>query len=307
MTAMIKLLVAIPTYKRPIALREAILSVLNCDTDAKYSILIAENDPVFLSGVRVTEQISEKYNNMTIQSIVVNERGISEVRNAIISFFLENTDYTHIFFLDDDQEIDTDCLSNLIDDLDNYNVDCVGCTVIPKFIGRSKNWIRENKTFSSPKTHGIIPVLTATNGFICSREAITQLSPPYFPSELNLSLGHDVVFFNKLKETGTRFARSNSALAFEKYDSDRTNFAWVLKRNYSGASAWAYIQTRTKSSPQIIIHGILNIIIGILTSILIFHNKKKCFEGFCRASRGAGQIMGAVNVVHSEYKNTLGS
>ena len=108
-----KLLVGIPTHKRPELLRDCLESIAAQQGDLpEIELFVADNDPKGRAGVAVVEDLKASY-RFPISATTVEVPGISAVRNAILDEARRrNVDF--IAMIDDDETASPEWLDQLL-------------------------------------------------------------------------------------------------------------------------------------------------------------------------------------------------
>ncbi len=96
------ILVCIPTFRRPKGLARLLAALEKLDTDARVSVLVADNDAERHEGFDLCQRLRLKY-LWPLEAIIVPDRGIAQVRNAMLAHALDRTNAQFIAMLDDDE------------------------------------------------------------------------------------------------------------------------------------------------------------------------------------------------------------
>ena len=122
------IVIAIPTYKRPIMLRKLILSIADLNIDKalihSVSILVVDND--------IEKTAEETINKLIIETDGIHKlyyfnyavKGLSNVRNELLRKSFELTS-DFIVFIDDDEFVTREWLNELVKTMINNNADVV--------------------------------------------------------------------------------------------------------------------------------------------------------------------------------------
>ena len=231
---MIKLLVGIPSYRRPVELRKC-LETVSAQTDLAeidVRVLVADNDPEQREGLCVAEELAESF-PFQLKAQLVEAPGISAVRNVI----LDHANYwgaDFIAMIDDDESADPGWLRTLVYVQRQFNADVVGGPSIPFFQGPVSSEIIHSKAFSynAQEGDGPVPIVHATNNVLLSRNALLRLGAPEFDDAFGLTGGGDKEFFTRLKNQGASFAWASKAITYELVPASRMTTRWILRRNY---------------------------------------------------------------------------
>ena len=99
---MAKVAVAIATFRRPRGLVRLLSAVEKLETSAVVSVLVADNDAERHEGFDLCQRLRDEY-RWPLEAIVVPERGIAQVRNALSEHILEKSGAQFVAMLDDDE------------------------------------------------------------------------------------------------------------------------------------------------------------------------------------------------------------
>jgi glycosyltransferase involved in cell wall biosynthesis len=101
---MVDVIVIVPTFRRPRGLTRLLRALGELQTSAALSILVADNDAELRQGEQVCEDLRKRNYRWPLRSIIVAERGLSPVRNALFCEILKDrSNATFIAMLDDDE------------------------------------------------------------------------------------------------------------------------------------------------------------------------------------------------------------
>jgi glycosyltransferase involved in cell wall biosynthesis len=114
---MIELSIIVPVYNVESYLERCIVSLLNQDIElSQYEILLV-NDGSTDESLAVAQQLEKESDNVRI--ISQKNQGLSGARNTGI----KNASGKYVWFVDADDYIEHNCLKQLLDEADNFNVD----------------------------------------------------------------------------------------------------------------------------------------------------------------------------------------
>src|SRR5262245_17312749 len=97
-----KVIVCIPTFRRARSLARLLAALEEIEPGAAVRVLVADNDAENQDGFRLTQTLKGGY-RWPLDAIIVPERGISQVRNALVIHALDKSDADFIAMLDDDE------------------------------------------------------------------------------------------------------------------------------------------------------------------------------------------------------------
>lgn len=231
---MTRLLVGIPSYRRPVPLGKCLESIAGQTglDDVDVMIVVADNDPTAREGLAVAIQLAADY-PFDLKPELVERPGISAVRNAILDHAdAWNADF--IAMIDDDETAEPDWLRTLLDVQRRFAADLVGGPSIPTFERPVPPEILHSKAFWYNAKLGdeIVPLFHPTSNVLLSRRALVGFGNQRFDDAFGLTGGGDKEFFTRLKKRGAIFAWASKAIAYEHVPEARLNTRWILRRNY---------------------------------------------------------------------------
>ena len=220
--------VCIPTYRRRPKLL-VLLEALYVQTFSQpYLIVVGNNDSVSIGAVSQAVDLHE---------IFVEERGVSAVRNRLISYVLELEDEVKwIAFLDDDQKPAVDWLARLIEAGERNCADIVGGPV---------THLPERKTFWAagatcttylPRIDGPVKMLNEAGNLLLAASFLRSVNRPPFDLSFGYSGGEDYEFFLYARAIGARMYWTSSAMVDEIIPFNRLTLKGLFWRSYTGAA-----------------------------------------------------------------------
>ena len=301
-----KIVIAIPTYKRPEMLKKLLLSIMDCKIDqsiiGEISIVVVDNDIDKTAELTVS---NIKINNQHVKSLVYHNfttKGLSNVRNEMLRKALEmNPDF--IVFVDDDEFVTTQWLNELVKTIINNDADIVRGPVFAKMGINTPDHItywfsRENHPDNSR-------LYNLSSGNLIIKKSSFLKFNVWFDNRFNNTGSEDSYFGIQLLKKEARIFWSAKAIAYETIPEKRATLNWLLKRNYRVASTFTYILKIEKEYFKLIkktIVSLVYIFIGFLAVTLMIFPVKKRYWGILKLSEGFGGIAGLGNKIYSEYK-----
>jgi hypothetical protein len=255
--------VVIPTYKRAEGLRVAIESLFGQSIMAQgIRVLVVDNNalPVEKTAVAV---LSAKFNH-PIEYIHEPNAGVSNARNAAMK---TATSSRFIAFLDDDMIVSPDWLSSLLATSKALkaglvfgptyavmpNVDDPGNMYMEPFFERRLTM----------ENDGYIEETLGTGGCLIDLEHCQLPTPPFNPAYNQIG-GEDDIFFDHLKQTGTRVVWSAKATSYEMVPVSRVTPGYIWKRNFGYGQGPARIHASRGAS------GVPKILYFMMTGTIQF-------------------------------------
>src|SRR5262249_22297102 len=134
--------VAIPTFRRPQGLQRLLDALAQLDTSASVSVLVADNDAEHHQGFDVCEALRGKGYRWPFRSVIVAERGIAAVRNALVENALADPKAEFVAMLDDDEWPEPHWLTALLAEQAKTRADAVQGSILFAFEGKPETWTR---------------------------------------------------------------------------------------------------------------------------------------------------------------------
>jgi len=244
-------LVAVPTFRRS-GLLQRLLEALAClKTNAQVEILVADNDVDRQEGRHAVEALRMSGYRFPIHVIVVAERGLSSVRNAIVEFAQNKLEINYLAMLDDDEWPSTEWLDALLRVQRETDADVVGGWVAPVFEAGAPQWVTTSPLFQNESyATGPVPIIWGTNNVLMKREGLLKLELPLFNPDFGLAGGEDVEAFMRLKAAGYRFAWSREAVVYDSIPLSRSTWRWALRRSFRIGNSNMFAQLRWRFAPK---------------------------------------------------------
>ena len=226
------LVICIPTFRRPVLLRELLDSLLPELKQHPAMVIVADNDcgqdaPAVVESFRALWP--------SIRCIPVAARGVAQVRNALIAqAHLDTPNWQWMLMLDDDGLATPGWLGNLLATGDQYQAHLVGGPV-QGVLPPGSSWLARNSTFAARGRWptGLVPTLNTTQNLGISRRLLDLLPEPLFRNEYGASGGEDYDLFRRVAQAGGRIAWCDEATIMEPAPADRLTVPALLYRYHS--------------------------------------------------------------------------
>lgn len=308
---MSKIMIGIATCKRPEMLKKALLSLEGQTIEADITVLVADNDADGRAGFLAANQLAKVGYRFSVAAFVVEKRGISEVRNALVEAAFVQGDADVLVFMDDDQWAEPGWLQALISMQASTGADVVGSAVMPEFEGPIPAWARDCQVFCRRSdSHGRVGVVYGTGGTLLSRNLMKLVSKPFYDTAFSLSGGEDAEFFKRLMAVGGRFARAADAIIYEVYPAARINLRWVLRRSFRTGLTDTRINLLHQGRARVLSREAFLIPAAFLVTpfklLLAIGRAGRQVDALCKAARACGKIAGLAGSRYKEYAVTHG-
>lgn len=223
-----RVLLGIPTFRRPAELRALLESIAAQRLgDVDLSVFVADNDPREAAGRALVTELS-RY-RWPIVAGLVSEPGISAARNRILDEArARGADL--VAMIDDDETAAPDWLAALIAARARHGADVIAGPVAYQTqdppAGLATSGAFAIKRFAD----GAVPMVTGAGNLLLDCRMLARLGWPRFSAAFGRSGGEDKEFFTRLRLAGARFAWAPAALAFERVPAARLTVAAIMRR-----------------------------------------------------------------------------
>jgi len=292
----------VPTFKRPILLKQCLLSLgkLNHPENLSTIIIVVDND-----SDQTSEEVCKTTSPNLTQALhyyVEPDRGLCSVRNCLLQKAMQHK-ADLIAFIDDDEMPHNDWLINIYNGLISYSVDIATGPVVP-----TKEIIPPTEYEKGQKYNtGDTPRYISTNNVIFKKRLVSELGlifDPYF----NFIGGEDFDYFARANKLGCSAIWINEAIIFEKILPERETFKYKLFRHYTGGINNVLRYKKTYTSLAAWLHftpKILGKLIGSVISLIkaaFSKHHKNLEKSYVKLASAVGYIAGLLNIIRERYR-----
>lgn len=227
-----KLLVGIPTHRRPELLRECLESIARQQgVLPDIEVFVADNDANGREGVTTAEQMAADY-RFPLSVVTVETPGISAVRNAILDEAKKRS-VDFIAMIDDDETASPIWLSRLLEMQRSTNADVIGGPVEFRFAKPPDKAVLHSRAFRTRnRPGGKTSPFWGSGNFLVAAGSLARTGWPMFDEEFGLSGGEDREWFMRIAHFGLCYAWAPDASTIETVPPDRATEQWMLKRSF---------------------------------------------------------------------------
>ena len=299
------ILVAIPSFRRPRGLERLLVALEKLDTDARVSILVADNDGEKHEGHDLCQRLKRNY-LWPLTSIIVPERGIAQVRNAMLTYAVDQTKAEFIAMLDDDEWPEPQWLKELLRVQKETGAEALQGSVLFESPTPAKDWSGNFDGLSDIRhATGPVDMLEGAGNILIARTAVENMARPFFDLSFALTGGEDRDFFMRLKRQGTRFAWADEAIATTLVPATRTNLFWALKRAYSIGNNDMRVLLKHNPSIGMLLGEGIKITAALLLSpfllVILGLMPNRRIEPLRKLFRNAGKLMALFGIRYNQY------
>jgi succinoglycan biosynthesis protein ExoM len=223
-----RIIVAIPTYKRPLSLKRLLDAIARLETKCDVTVLVADNDREQQEGLALCRRVAPAY-RWPLSAVVAEERGIAQVRNVLVEQALRDEKCAFIAMIDDDEWPEPGWLDEFIKVQRQTGADLLQGSIL--FEQKDSGYPAPVPDIRNPT--GPIPMLQGAGNILIKRSVLEETARPWFDPAFALTGGEDFEFFTRLSKAGRRFAWADNARAHGDVPAIRHDLRWVLARAYS--------------------------------------------------------------------------
>lgn len=261
--------VLIPTFRRPEGLRRLLDSLTEQTSRHPVRIHVADNDGDGREGIAVVAGLKATGYPLDIDAFVVPERGLCNVRNALVARALDAPDATHVAMIDDDEWPDAGWLDALVEGQQATGADIVAGPVVSVFEGAKPAWATHCRLFlPEQRPDGPCDIVWGVNNVLIVRSCLQTTPAPWFDMAFNEIGGEDADAFVRWQSEGRTFAWVQAAQVFEAIPPSRARIAWVLRRGWRIGTSDVVIRFRREPGWQGKIKTTGKALAGFLTSAM---------------------------------------
>lgn len=309
---MTEIAICIATCRRPQGIRRTLESLAALDTSRAVTVIVADNDAEGQQGLGVVEALKAEGYRWPLQGLLVAERGIPQVRNALARAALALPGVAFVAMLDDDEAAEPQWLDAMLRCQAATGADVVGGAVLRALEGEVAPWAARHPLLQ-PKSRGAsgpIDLVDSTANVVIAAEALRAMSDTPFDEQMALTGGSDKQLFTRMQRAGRRFAWAEDARVTELIPASRVTSKWLLMRGYR-IGMTDTITALTHSTPMRVAraeaHRILGgFVVGGLGAALTLDRGKRIVR-LGKAYRAAGKIAALTGHHYEEYRKVHGA
>jgi succinoglycan biosynthesis protein ExoM len=304
---MSRVLIAIPTFRRPALLHRLLRGIAEISTPhgCSVEVLVMDNDST-PSARDLVVGIAEHF-PFPLSYAHVSEPGLSAVRN----FGLERgRRFDFLAMIDDDEIPQRQWLVELF----NVQAATLGDAVIgfvPTVLpDDAPRWLRRARFFDHPSYPDRTLIRDGYTGNCLLRMSSIERLNLAFDRALNFAGGEDLLFFRQLADRGGRLAYAAHAIAEESIGADRASAAYVIRLNFRRGNTLSLCDRRLGKGPTTIaVRGFKAgglIARGCITLLpyTLLRGRIGSLTAMCDVARGLGALGGLFGHVYQGYERS---
>lgn len=297
---MSEIVVAIPTFKRPVALAYLLAALEKLDTTEKLIVVVADNDAEGHAGYDLCRSLASHY-RWPLDPVIAEVRGIAQVRNVLVERVLAYPEARFVAMIDDDEWPSAQWLSQLLRVQAETGADVVEGSILFEG-GRGEGF---DGVSDMRRPTGPVAMLEGAGNILITRDCLERLGGPWFDPAFALSGGEDREFFARVKAAGGRFAWADEGLAYTKVPERRQSLAWLLRRSYGIGNSEMHVFLKYRPG----IGGCLKeyakvagaLLAMPLAGLALLLSPQRAADAWRRFFRNAGKLTALLGVRYQPY------
>jgi GT2 family glycosyltransferase len=293
-----RVIIAIPTYKRPKSLARLLDAIARLKTGADISVLVADNDAEAHQGFDLCARMAVSY-RWPLQAVVESERGIAQARNRLVAEALKS-DAQFIAMIDDDEWPEENWITEFL-----HAQHITGADLLQGSILFVPNEDGLRPTTDIRHATGPIDLPQGAGNLLICRRVLEQTASPWFDPAFALTGGEDQDFFMRLKRAGRRFGWADGARAWGDVAAVRHDLGWVLRRAYSNGNSDMRVLLKHRAGFVMVAGESLKILGALLLSpplaLILALSPNHRRAPLVKFSRAAGKLTAMMGARYNEY------
>jgi succinoglycan biosynthesis protein ExoM len=254
-----RVVLCIPTFKRPKMLARLLDAVAQLQTAADLSVIVADNDAENHAGLDLCNQM--RGYRWPLRAVIAQKRGIAQVRNVLIEEALK-TSCDFVAMIDDDEWPEPGWLDAFLAGAHQTRADVLQGSILFGKAGAADG----HGDIRRPT--GPIAMLQGAGNLLIRRAVLEEIEAPWFDPAFALSGGEDREFFVRLSHGGRRFAWVDEARAHGDIPETRTGLFWLLAHAYSVGNSDMLVLLKYRPGPLRLALELIKILAALLLSPL---------------------------------------
>lgn len=302
LSAHIRVVVGIPTFRRPQTLRALLQTLLPELLGREVLVVVADNDCGTDAPTVVAAFVGQ---GLAAVCVPVPVRGLAAVRNTLVKEAVERApEWEWLAMLDDDGLATKGWLSNLLGAGERFDAHLVGGPVEGQ-LPASAGLLARNSIFASRRRWATGPVTTlnTTQNLAIARKTLSLLGTSIFRSEYSLSGGEDYDLFRRVAQAGGRLVWCDEAVVQEPAPPERLGPRALLYRYASTGAYMALIDRSYDGAAKtwaIALKGVLGALLDCGRSLLRGDANRRA-RAVLSLAHQCGRLAGLVGLRSNRY------
>jgi glycosyltransferase involved in cell wall biosynthesis len=306
-TMQLRIVIGIPTFRRPDLLRILLDSLLPEIQGRDVYVVVADND----CGTEAQAVVAEFTQHWPVaECIPVRERGVAQVRNALVRRAAEVCpEWDWLLMLDDDGRVTPGWLDQVLQTGQRFDAHLVGGPV-DGLLPDSASIFARNSIFASRKRWptGLVSTLNTTQNLAMARKTVDLIGIPLFRNEYGASGGEDYDLFRRVARAKGRIAWCDEALVIEPAPSDRLTFISLLRRYATTGAYMVRIDRFYDGLPSTSWNACKGLAVSLLRTVAaaVLMRRDTCARSILVTAHYCGRIAGLAGARTARYVSSEG-
>ncbi|MES2256497.1 MAG: glycosyltransferase family A protein [Pseudomonadota bacterium] len=298
-----RVVIAIPTCKRPESLARLLGAIAALRTKAEISVLVADNDAEAHQGFDFCQRLAPDY-RWPLRAVIEPVRGIAAARNRLVSEALRSEAH-FIAMIDDDEWPGPNWITHFLETQKQSGADILQGSIV--FL---RDTAGSGPVLDICRPTGPVDMLQGAGNLLIRRQVLEQTPVPWFDPAFGLTGGEDLDFFMRLKRAGYRFGWADEAVAFGKVTAQRHALRWRIKRAYSNGNSDMRVLLKYRHGFAPVVLESLKIAGALLLSLplalILGLSPNHRHAPLVTFSRAAGKLTAMLGMHYNEYASVHG-
>ena len=259
-----RMLVSVPTYRRPVELEEFLQSVCPQLPKANAALLVIDNDAEGTGRATV-----DRFTRLFSVSYVVEPLpGIASVRNRALEEF-RSGNWDALIFVDDDEYAADDWLEQILSYAMRSDSGIVTGPVLSILPTDAPSWIvRGGFHQRTVRATGSRDWTAPSNNTLLKRREWERAGSPRFDPNFSRTGGSDTDFFARLVRGGAVAEYCAEAVVYEKVPPSRLTRAWLARRALRMGVVNGRVLRASHGRSYLVARGVASLAVGCLNSFV---------------------------------------
>ncbi len=304
--------ICIATCNRPQGLRRTLDSLAALDTAHSVTLIVADNDAQRREGMLLVHQLKSTGYRWPIAALLVEQRGIPLVRNALVAAALDLPHVDFVAMLDDDEAAAPQWLDAMLACQTATGADVVGGAVLREMDSAVADWVARHPLLQAKSRgrSGPVDLVDSTANVLIAATALRAIGAHPFDERMALTGGSDKQLFTRMAKAGATFAWAEDAVVTEQIPASRVTQKWLLMRGYRVGMTDMMIAIFHQNRWRALLHEAPRIgaglVVGTLGAALTLDRGTRV-ERLGKLYRAAGKIAAVFGVHYEEYRKVHGT
>jgi GT2 family glycosyltransferase len=299
-----RIVIAIPTYKRPLSLKRLLDAIGRLNTKYDVTVVVADNDAEGQEGFHLCARMASAY-RWPLRSVIAAERGIAQVRNVLVEQALADGKAAFVAMIDDDEWPESGWLDEFLKAQRHTGADVLQGSILFDHDGDGPPPVPDIR-----RTTGPADMLQGAGNLLIKRAVLDGMARPWFDPAFALTGGEDYEFFTRLAKAGTRFAWADAARAHGDIPAIRRELSWQLTRAYSTGNSDMRVLLKHAPGAGMLLRESVKIASALLLSAplaaILALSPNRRLAPLQKLFRAAGKLAAMTGRPYNEYSTVHG-